>query len=113
MDKAPLGHRMCAMPPTPHRPARPLFVWILLLCMAPAGHGAAADDGNGWVHAFASFGQLQAALEERKLPLLSAELEYVAQTPMELPEDKAAEVLALVDALEQDEDVQRVFHNLG
>jgi YebC/PmpR family DNA-binding regulatory protein len=62
---------------------------------------------------FASFGQLQAALEERKLPLLSAELEYVAQTPMELPEDKAAEVLALVDALEQDEDVQRVFHNLG
>jgi transcriptional/translational regulatory protein YebC/TACO1 len=32
---------------------------------------------------------------------------------MELPEDKAAEVLALVDALEQDEDVQRVFHNLG
>lgn len=63
--------------------------------------------------AFASFGQLQAALEERKLPLLSAESEYVPQTPVSLPEDLAKDVLELVDALEQDEDVQRVFHNLA
>lgn len=63
--------------------------------------------------AFANFGQLQAAIEERKLPLVSAELEYVAQTPVELPEDQAREVMELVDALEQDEDVQRVFHNLA
>jgi len=63
--------------------------------------------------AFESFGSLQAALEERKLPILSAELEYVAQTPVELGEDQAKEVLELVDALEQDEDVQRVFHNLA
>jgi YebC/PmpR family DNA-binding regulatory protein len=63
--------------------------------------------------AFASFGQLQAAIEQRKLPLLSAESEYVAQNPVELPEEQAKEVLALVDALEQDEDVQRVFHNLA
>jgi transcriptional/translational regulatory protein YebC/TACO1 len=63
--------------------------------------------------AFPHFGQLQAAIEERKLPLVSAELEYVAQTPVELPEDQAKEVLELVDALEQDEDVQRVFHNLA
>jgi YebC/PmpR family DNA-binding regulatory protein len=63
--------------------------------------------------AFESFGNLQAALEERKLPILSAELEYVAQTPVELGEEQAKEVLELVDALEQDEDVQRVFHNLA
>jgi YebC/PmpR family DNA-binding regulatory protein len=63
--------------------------------------------------AFSSFGQLQAAIEERKLPLVSAESEYVAQTPVELPEEQAREVLALVDALEQDEDVQKVFHNLA
>jgi YebC/PmpR family DNA-binding regulatory protein len=62
---------------------------------------------------FASFGQMQAALEERKLNVLSAESEYVAQTPVELPEDKAKEVLELVDALEQDDDVQKVFHNLA
>jgi YebC/PmpR family DNA-binding regulatory protein len=63
--------------------------------------------------AFQSFGELQAAIEQRKLPLISAESEYVAQNPVQLPEDKAGEVLALVDALEQDEDVQRVFHNLA
>ena len=63
--------------------------------------------------AFESFGQMQAALEERKLPVVSAESEYVAQTPVQLSEDQAKEVLELVDALEQDEDVQRVFHNLA
>jgi YebC/PmpR family DNA-binding regulatory protein len=63
--------------------------------------------------AFESFGQLQHAIEQRKLPLVSAESEYVAQTPVELPEAEAKDVLALVDALEQDEDVQRVFHNLA
>jgi len=63
--------------------------------------------------AFASFGQLQAAIEERKLPLVSADSEYVAQNPVELPESQAKDVLAMVDALEQDEDVQRVFHNLA
>ena len=45
--------------------------------------------------------------------MLSAESEYVAQNLVSSPEDKANEVLELVDALEQDEDVQRVFHNLG
>jgi YebC/PmpR family DNA-binding regulatory protein len=63
--------------------------------------------------AFESFGQLQAALEERKLPVISAESEFVAQTPVQLSEEQAKEVLELVDALEQDEDVQRVFHNLA
>jgi len=62
---------------------------------------------------FASFGQMQAALEERKLPIVSAESEYVPQTPVELSEEAAKEVLALVDALEQDDDVQKVFHNLA
>ena len=31
---------------------------------------------------------------------------------MELPEDQAKEVLELIDKLEQDEDVQKVFHTL-
>jgi YebC/PmpR family DNA-binding regulatory protein len=63
--------------------------------------------------AFEGFGHMQAALEERRLPVLSSELEYVAQTPVHLSEEQAKEVLEMVDALEQDEDVQRVFHNLA
>jgi YebC/PmpR family DNA-binding regulatory protein len=63
--------------------------------------------------AFASFGQLQAAIEERKLPVVSTESEYVAQNPMDLPEAQAREVLELVDALEQDDDVQHVYSTLA
>ena len=39
--------------------------------------------------------------------------QYIPTTPVELPEDRAAEVAKLVDALEQDEDVQKVFHNMA
>jgi YebC/PmpR family DNA-binding regulatory protein len=63
--------------------------------------------------AFSDFGKLQAAIEARGIAVQSAESEYVAQNHLSLAEDKATEVLELVDALEQDEDVQRVFHNLG
>jgi YebC/PmpR family DNA-binding regulatory protein len=63
--------------------------------------------------AFADFGQLQKALEDRGITPLSAESEYIPVTPMELPEGQASEVLSLVDRLEQDDDVQKVFHNLA
>ena len=63
--------------------------------------------------AFEDFGTLQEALEQRGLAPLSAEHEYVCLTPIELPEDQAQEVLTLVDKLEQDDDVQRVFHTLA
>jgi transcriptional/translational regulatory protein YebC/TACO1 len=32
---------------------------------------------------------------------------------VELPESQANEALALIDRLEQDDDVQKVFHSLG
>jgi YebC/PmpR family DNA-binding regulatory protein len=62
--------------------------------------------------AFADFGKLQEALEARKLTPLSAEHEYICTAPTELPEPQATEVLTLIDRLEQDDDVQRVFHTL-
>jgi len=62
---------------------------------------------------FSDFGKLQAAIEARGIAVLSADSEYVAQNLLTLPDDQSTEVLELVDALEQDEDVQRVFHNLG
>jgi len=63
--------------------------------------------------AFEHFGKLQAAIEAKGLTVLSAESAYVALSPVELPEAAATDVLKLVDALEQDEDVQHVFHNLA
>jgi YebC/PmpR family DNA-binding regulatory protein len=63
--------------------------------------------------AFPAFGQMQRALEERGITPLSAELEYIPLNPVQLPEDQATAALGLVDQLEQDDDVQKVFHNLG
>ena len=63
--------------------------------------------------AFADFGKLQEALEARHLTPISAEHEYICAAPTELPESQAAEVLTLIDKLEQDEDVQKVFHTLA
>jgi YebC/PmpR family DNA-binding regulatory protein len=63
--------------------------------------------------AFPDFGRLQKALEDRGIKPISAESEYIPSTPVELPEDRASEVAKLVDSLEQDDDVQKVFHNLA
>ena len=63
--------------------------------------------------AFADFGKLQEALEARGIAPLSAEHEYICTVPTELPEEQATEVLTLIDKLEQDEDVQKVFHTLA
>ena len=62
--------------------------------------------------AFADFGSMQKSLEEKGIAPISAELEWIPQTLVELNEEQAQEVLKLVDRVEQDEDVQKVFHNL-
>ena len=63
--------------------------------------------------AFADFGQMQKALEERGITPLSAEHEYLCNAPTTLPEDQATEVMTLLDKLEQDDDVQTVYHTLA
>ncbi|HVW70301.1 MAG TPA: YebC/PmpR family DNA-binding transcriptional regulator, partial [Steroidobacteraceae bacterium] len=63
--------------------------------------------------AFPDFGKLQLALEARGITPLSAEHEYICTVPTELPEEQATEVLTLIDKLEQDDDVQKVFHTLA
>lgn len=62
--------------------------------------------------AFSDFGSMQKALEEKGITPISAEIEWIPGTTVELSEDQVQDVLKLVDKLEQDEDVQKVFHNL-
>ena len=62
--------------------------------------------------AFTDFGTMQKALEEKGLNTISAEVEWIPTTTVSLDEEQAQDVLKLVDKLEQDEDVQKVFHNL-
>ncbi|MGN6508375.1 MAG: YebC/PmpR family DNA-binding transcriptional regulator, partial [Chitinophaga sp.] len=62
--------------------------------------------------AFTEFGNMAKALEEKGLNVITAELKRIPATTVELNEEQAKEVLELIDRLEQDEDVQQVFHNL-
>jgi YebC/PmpR family DNA-binding regulatory protein len=62
--------------------------------------------------AFNDFGRMAKALEDKHILPISAELQRVPSMQVELGEGEANQVLELVDKLEQDDDVQHVFHNL-
>ncbi len=72
------------------------------------------EDGQE-LHLYTSFhdyGKMQKFLEEKGIELISAELQYLPTATKELPEAQAKEVQVLLDTLEEDDDVQSVFHNL-
>ncbi len=62
--------------------------------------------------AFNEFGHMAKALEEKKIEVITAELTRIPLNTTELDEEAAQDVFKLVDKLEQDEDVQKVYHNL-
>ena len=62
--------------------------------------------------AFNEFGHMSKALEEKNIEVITAELTRIPVNTVELGEEESNEVLKLVDKLEQDEDVQKVYHNL-
>jgi transcriptional/translational regulatory protein YebC/TACO1 len=62
--------------------------------------------------AFNDFGKMQKALEEKNITPVSAEVEWIPTTTVPLNDTQAEEVSKLVERLEQDEDVQKVFHNM-
>lgn len=63
--------------------------------------------------AFENFGSLQEALEKNEIKVEKSELERIPTMTKELNDEQVDEVLALIDLLEQDDDVTNVFHNLA
>ncbi|SFQ07861.1 YebC/PmpR family DNA-binding transcriptional regulator [Parafilimonas terrae] len=63
--------------------------------------------------AFTDFGNLQKALEDKGITPLSAELEWIPTTTVPVTEEQAEDVSKLIERLEQDDDVSKVFHNMG
>jgi len=55
----------------------------------------------------------QEELERREVPTVAKELAMVPQTTLDVPADKANQVLRLMDALEDHDDVQKVWANLN
>ena len=76
----------------------------------------ADEDGNdvAVIHtAFEDFGKMQKSLEEKGIEVKSAKLERIALSTTEVNEEQAADVFKLIDKLEEDDDVQAVYHNMA
>lgn len=72
------------------------------------------DDEFVYVYtAFADFGAMQKALEEKEIEINATELTYIPTNTKELTEEQQKEVNDLVDLLEEDDDVQSVFTNMA
>ncbi len=76
----------------------------------------ADEEGNdiAVIHtAFEDFGKMQKALEGLGIEPKSAKLERVPQSFHDVTEDQVADVMKLIDRLEEDDDVQAVYHNMA
>jgi YebC/PmpR family DNA-binding regulatory protein len=73
----------------------------------------AEDDGSIILYGeFASYSAIQKHLEEGGFEIFSAEFERIPHELKELTEEQKAQVTKLLDKIEDDEDVQNVFHNM-
>jgi len=74
------------------------------------------DNGNAIIVlrcAFTDFGNLQKALEDKNIQPLSAQLEWIPTTTVPITDEQAEDISKLIERLEEDEDVNKVFHNMG
>ena len=62
---------------------------------------------------FQDFGKMHKALEEKGIEAVNTELQFIPTTTKELNEAEAKEVQELIDKLEEDDDVQSVFHTMA
>jgi len=71
------------------------------------------DDEFIYIYApFQEYGSMQKALEERNIEIKATELQYLPVNYKELNEEQKKEVQELIEALEEDDDVQSVYHNM-
>ena len=61
---------------------------------------------------FESFGEVQKELEKRKFEILSSGFDRIPQTTKALSLEEQEDVISLIERIEEDEDVQNVYHTL-
>jgi len=70
------------------------------------------EDGIMIFGSFESFGSLQGALEEKNLEIISSGFERIPNVTKSLNEEQQADIDKLIDKIEDDDDVQNVYHNM-
>lgn len=63
--------------------------------------------------AFTDFGNMQKALEEKKITVISSEIEWIPFNTIQITDEQSEDVFKLIERLEGDDDVQHVFHNMA
>jgi DNA-binding regulatory protein, YebC/PmpR family len=70
------------------------------------------EDGIHIYAPFENFGSLQKELESREIEIISSGFERIPQVTKELSEEEMADVEKLLEKIEEDDDVQNVYHSM-
>ena len=70
------------------------------------------EDGILIYAPFEMYGSIQKYLEDNQIEILSSGFERIPQTNKKLSEEEQEEVDKLLERLEEDDDVQNVYHNM-
>ncbi|MCL4147155.1 UNVERIFIED_CONTAM: hypothetical protein GTU68_060850 [Idotea baltica] len=70
------------------------------------------EDGLMIYAPFESFGAIQAYLDDKNVEILSSDFERIPTTTKKLTEEEKADVDKLLEKLEEDDDVQNVYHSM-
>ncbi|MCT4603687.1 MAG: YebC/PmpR family DNA-binding transcriptional regulator [Marinifilum sp.] len=73
----------------------------------------AEEDGIMLYGEFTDFGKIQAYLEENNMAVISSGFERIPMDTKELTEEQVADVEKLLEKLEDNDDVQNVYHNMA
>ena len=79
------------------------------------GGAEEVENEDGYFHVTCSledFGNLQRKLESMNIEPESAELEHIPHTTVSLDDEQLSQVYKLIEVLEDDDDVQKVYHNI-
>jgi YebC/PmpR family DNA-binding regulatory protein len=72
------------------------------------------DDGDVVLYSsFENYGSIQKEIESRNIEIISSEFERIPKQMKELNEELKKEVNILIEKIEEDDDVQTVFHNMN
>jgi len=70
------------------------------------------EDGVLLFSSFENYGAIQKELEKQEIEIISSEFERIPKQNKELDDVKKEEVNILLEKIEEDDDVQNVFHNM-
>ena len=72
------------------------------------------DDGDVVLYSsFENYGSIQKEIESRRIEIISSEFERIPKQMKELNDELKKEVNILIEKIEEDDDVQTVFHNMN